>query len=104
VHETSTRSSFLNRKRIFAAGLLVGASLVLPLPAFSAPQSQKAAPRKTIPSNQLQTVSGMVAQKGVVLRCEADQKVYRILNSETLRHLEGQYVAIKARFLAASIT
>jgi hypothetical protein len=26
--------------------------------------------------------------------------VYKILNSETLRHLEGQYVAIKARFLS----
>jgi hypothetical protein len=41
-----------------------------------------------------------VAEKGAVLRCEADQKLYKILNSETLRHLEGQYVAIKARFLA----
>jgi hypothetical protein len=58
----------LNTKRIFASGLLVAASLVLPLPAFSAPQLQKAAPRQTTPSNQLQTVVEMVGEKGAALR------------------------------------
>jgi hypothetical protein len=90
----------MNAKQVFAAGLLVACSLALPLPAFSAPQAQKDTQRTATSASEFLSFAGIVAEKGAVLRCEADQKVYKILNSETLRHLEGQYVAIKARFLA----
>jgi hypothetical protein len=86
--------------KLFAAGLLVACSLALPLPAFPAPQAQKDTQRTATSASEFLSFAGIVAEKGAVLRCEADQKVYKILNSEMLRHLEGQYVAIKARFLA----
>jgi hypothetical protein len=89
----------MNTKHVFVASLLLASGLGLPFPAFSAPQTQKDAQRRAAPANEMRTFAGIVAEKGAVLRGEADQQIYKILNSETLRHLEGQYVAIKARYL-----
>ena len=44
-------------------------------------------------------LSGTVSEKGALLLCSANQKLYHVLNSELLRHLEGQLVTVKARYL-----
>ena len=44
-------------------------------------------------------LSGTVSEKGALLLCSANQKLYHVLNSELLRHLEGQLVTLKARYL-----
>jgi hypothetical protein len=44
-------------------------------------------------------LSGTVSEKGALLLSSADQKLYHVLNFELLRHLEGQLVTLKARYL-----
>jgi hypothetical protein len=40
-----------------------------------------------------------MTERGALLLCSADQKLYHVLNSEQPRHLEGQLVTLKARYL-----
>lgn len=77
---------------VIPAALLLVPGLVLAVPAQDPPS--KASAKKTVP------LSGMVSERGSALICAADQKTFHILNSETLKHLEGQLVTLKARFLA----
>lgn len=67
-----------------------------PAPGSPAPQTSHA---QASNKSELLIISGKVSNRGTALLCSADQKLYRIPNSETLRHLEGQYVTLKARFL-----
>jgi hypothetical protein len=86
----------MTKARIASLALLLAAFLLIPGLAFSAPPqnpSGKASARQTL------TLTGTVTEKGALLRASADQKLYRVLNSETLRHLEGQLVTLKARIL-----
>jgi hypothetical protein len=52
--------------------------------------AQKDTQRTAAPSSEIRTFAGIVAAKGALLRGGADQKIYKILNRETLRRLEGQ--------------
>ncbi len=76
--------------------ILIGL-LVLPMTAHGAPPQTVASPASS--KQQLLTLTGKVTKKGALLLCTADQKLYQVLNSETLLHLEGEYVTLKARFL-----
>jgi hypothetical protein len=84
--------------RIFPLGLVSTALLFLPSLASSVPQQQKPS-AQTTDKHETLTLTGTVSEKGALLSC-ADQKLYHILNAETLKHLEGQLVTLKARFLA----
>jgi len=83
-------------RRIFSLALVSTALLLLPSPGFSAPQQQNSSGKT---SEKQLTLTGMVSEKGALLLCAADQKLYHVLNAETLKHLEGQLVTLKARFL-----
>ena len=83
--------------RIFSLALVSTALLFLPSLASSVPQQKPSA--QTTDRQQTLTLTGTVSEKGALLSC-ADQKLYHILNAETLKHLEGQLVTLKARFLA----
>jgi hypothetical protein len=82
------------RRRTISTSLLLLGFVALAAPALSAPPPQKA----SAPPSLL-TLSGTVSKQGALLLCSADQKLYHILNSETLSHLEGQVVLLKARFI-----
>ncbi len=78
--------------------LILSGLLVMPVGAHGTPPPQTSAtPAST--KQALLTLSGKVTKQGAVLLCSADQKPYHVLNSEMLRHLEGEYVTLKARFL-----
>jgi hypothetical protein len=81
-------------RRAISTSLLLLGFVALAAPALPAPQNASAHPAPT-----LITLSGTVSKQGSLLLCSADQKLYHILNSETLSHLEGQVVLLKARFI-----
>lgn len=88
-------------RRIVSLALLAAAGiLILSRPALGAPpqntSGQSGAKRKKALTLQL---TGTVSEKGALLMSAADQKIYHVLNSETLKHLEGQLVTLKARLL-----
>ncbi len=78
--------------------LILFGRLVLPVAADGAPRPQSATPPSGS-NRQLLTLSGKVTMIGAQLLSSADQKLCQILNFETLRHLEGEYVTRKARLL-----
>lgn len=82
-------------RRFLISGLCLAISMVLAAPAFAGPQDSAAKPAK---KDNL-VLSGTVSGKGALLLCTANQKLYHVLNSELLRHLEGQLVTLKARYL-----
>jgi hypothetical protein len=82
----------MSLRRIFSVTLLLAALLRVPVLCRA-----QDAPGK--PAGTQITLRGIVAEKGVVLHAETDQKIYRVLNSETLKHLEGQLVTLRARYL-----
>lgn len=84
------------RRRTISTSLLLLGFVALAAPALSVPPPQKAAAR---PTPSLLTLSGTVSKQGAFLLCSADQKLYHILNSEALSHLEGEVVLLKARFI-----
>jgi hypothetical protein len=86
----------MNIRRVISTFFLLLGFVALAAPALSAPPQQNTSAHST-PS--LLTLSGTVSKQGALLLCSADQKLYHILNSETLSHLEGQVVLLKARFI-----
>lgn len=86
----------MKKLRIFSFMVLLVVFLLAPLMALGAPPQDSSG--KT-PSQRALILTGMVSQKGAVLLSSADQKLYRILNAETMKHLEGQLVTLKARLL-----
>jgi hypothetical protein len=87
----------MKTRRAFSVSILAFSFMIFPSASLSAPQSASAQPI----AKQTLTLSGKVTEKGTLLISEIDQKTYRILNSDTLRHLEGEYVMLKARYLSA---
>ena len=81
-------------RRVLFSALCFVALIVSAAPALA----QNSASAKPPASDHL-LLSGTVSQKGALLLCSADQKLYHVLNSELLRHLEGQLVTLKARYL-----
>jgi hypothetical protein len=78
--------------------LILLASRILPIAAQDTPTRQNSAIQASC-KEQLLPVSRKVTKMGEVLLCSANQRLYQILDSETLRHLEGEYVTLKACFL-----
>jgi hypothetical protein len=79
--------------------LLFSALCFVALVLWAAPApAQDSAAAKPPATDQL-LLSGTVSEKGALLLCSANQKLYHVLNSELLRHLEGQLVTLKARYL-----
>jgi hypothetical protein len=83
------------RRRAISTSLLLLGFVALAAPALSVPPPQKA----VRPTPSLLTLSGTVSKQGAFLLYSADQKLYHILNSEALSHLEGVVVLLKARFI-----
>jgi len=77
---------------LFPAALLLVPGLMIGVPFQDS--SSKASTKATL------TLTGTVWEKGALLLAAADQRIYRVLNSETLKHLEGQLVTLKALLLA----
>jgi len=86
----------MNIRRAISTSLLLVGFVALAAPALSTPPPQNASAH---PAPFMLTLSGTVSKQGSLLLCSADQKLYHILNSETLSHLEGQVVLLKARFI-----
>ena len=86
----------MNIRRAISTFLLLLGFVAFAAPALSAPPPQNTVAH---PSSSLLTVSGTVSKQGALLLCSADQKLYHILNSEALSHLEGQVVMLKARLI-----
>ena len=85
------------RRRFVSLAVLLVVFLLIPGLALSTPPqktSSKPSARASL------TLTGTVSEKGAVLLSSVDQKLYRVLNSETLKHLEGQLVTLKARILS----
>jgi len=83
-------------RNIFSLALSPVALLLVPGLMIGVPPqdpSNKPSTKETL------TLTGTVSEKGALLLAAVDQKIYRVLNSETLKHLEGQVVTLKARFL-----
>lgn len=87
----------MKTRRALSVSIFAFSFMIFPNASLSAPQSASAQPTP----KQTLTLSGKVSEKGTLLISEIDQKTYRILNSDTLRHLEGEYVMLKARYLSA---
>ena len=79
--------------RRFLFSTLCFAALVL----WAAPALAQNSPVAKPPAKDQLLLSGTVSEKGASLICS--QKLYHVLNSELLRHLEGQLVTLKARYL-----
>ena len=69
------------------------------MPFAAAPALAQSSASAKPPASDHLLLSGTVSQRGALLLCSADQKLYHVLNSELLRHLEGQLVTLKARYL-----
>jgi|SRR5271165_5615374 len=88
----------MQARRALSVSIFAFGFMILPTCSLSAPpQNSSSQPS----SKQTLTLSGKVSEKGALLISETDKKTYRILNSDTLRHLEGEYVLLKARYLSA---
>jgi hypothetical protein len=85
----------MNIRRAISTSLLLLGFVAFAAPALSAPPQNASAN----PAPSLLTLPGTVSKQGSLLLCSADQKLYHILNSETLSHLEGQVVVLKARLI-----
>lgn len=83
-------------RRFLFSALYFVALLIFASPALAAPAQNSAAKP---PAKDHLILSGTVSEKGAALLSSADQKLYHVLNSELLRHLEGQLVTLKARYL-----
>ena len=81
--------------RRFLFSTLCFAALVL----WAAPALAQNSAAAKPPAKDHLLLSGTVSEKGALLLCSANQKLYHVLNSELLRHLEGQLVTLKARYL-----
>jgi len=81
--------------RILSFAVLLVAFLLVPGTALDVPPQNAS---NTSSAQRPLVLTGTVSQKGPLLT-SADQRLYRILNSETLKHLEGQLVTLKARVL-----
>jgi hypothetical protein len=90
----------MNTRRALSVSVFAFGFIVFPATSLSAPQNNSSAEPQA-PAKQTFTLSGKVSEKGALLICEKDKKTYRVLNSDTLRHLEGEYVTLKARYLPA---
>ena len=88
----------MNTRRAFSVSVFAFGFIVFPVASLSAPQNNSSAEPHAA-TKQTLTLSGKVSEKGALLICELDKKTYRVLNSETLRHLAGEYVTLKARYL-----
>lgn len=89
----------MNTRRALSVSVFAFGFMILPRVSLSAPQNTSAQPQPL--TTQTLTLRGKVSEKGALLISESDQRTYRILNSDTMRHLEGQYVMLKARYLSA---
>jgi len=81
--------------RRFLFSTLCFAALVL----WAAPALAQNSGAAKPPAKDQLLLSGTVSEKGALLIGSANQKLYHVLNSELLRHLEGQLVTLKARYL-----
>jgi len=82
--------------RAISFAVLLFVFLLLPVLSLGTPPQNAA----TKPSAQQTLIlTGKVSEKGAMVISSTDQKLYRVLNSETLKHLEGQLVTLKARLL-----
>jgi hypothetical protein len=88
----------MNARRSVSLSIFAFGFMILPSPSLSAVPLDSSSRQATKP---IPTLTGEVSENGALLISEVDRKTYRVRNSDTLRHLEGEYVMLQARYLSA---